>query len=159
MAIRNRLRGQNRNELQAMTDGQLATTPHKSDEIMKLDSAGARRILEDPESSEFSKAKACQRLAMVGDESTVPALAALLDDPKLAHYARTALEPMPGAAVNRALREAVGRVEGSVLVGVVNSIAVRRDPKAIDVLAPLRYRDDAELAAAATAAISRIRRP
>lgn len=159
VAIRKRLRGQNRNELQAMTDRQLASTPHKSDEIMKLDSAGARRILEDPDSSDFAKAKACQRLAMVGDESSVPALASLLGHPKLAHYARTALEPMPGAAVDRALREAVGKVEGSLLVGVVNSIGVRRDPAAIKVLAPLRYREDADVAAAATSAISRIRRP
>ena len=159
IAAGRRLRGQNRNELQRMTDNQLATTPFKSEEIMNLDSAGAARILEDPASGEFAKAKACQRLAVVGDDAAVAALAALLDDPKLAHYARTALEPMPGDAADRALREAVGKVEGPLLVGVVNSIGVRRDPRAIEVLAPLRYRDDADLAAAATAAISRIRRP
>ena len=159
VAIRRRLRGQTRNELQAMTDRQLATTPFKSEEIMGLDSSGAAGILEDPDASEFAKAKACQRLAVVGDDSAVPALAGLLGDPKLAHYARTALEPMPGAAVDRALRESVGKVEGSLLVGVVNSIGVRRDPEAIKVLAPLRYREDADVSAAATSAISRIRRP
>lgn len=159
IAAGRRLRGQSRGELQEMTDQQLTTTPFKSADIMKMDSAGALGVLKDPGSSEFAKAKACQRLAVVGDETAVPALAALLGDPKLSHYARTALEPMPGAAVDRALREAVGKLEGPSLLGVVNSIGIRRDPDAISVLAPLRYGEDAKLAKAVTAAISRIRRP
>ena len=154
-----RLRGQSRGELNKMRDAQLSVTPFKSADIMKLDAAGATRILEDPESSEFAKAKACQRLAVVGDDSSVPALAALLPDPKLSHYARTALEPMPGEAADRALREALEKVDGDLLIGVINSIAVRRDPQALASLAVLRQGDDREVASAATAAISRIRRP
>ena len=159
VAVGRRLRGQTRNTLQSMANKQLSTTPYKSEEIMGLDSAGAVRILEDSGASEFAKAKACQRLAVVGDDSAVPALAALLDDPKLSHYARTGLEPIPGAAADRALREALGRLEGTLLVGVINSISVRRDPEALTALAPMRHGKDADVAAAATAAISRIRRP
>ena len=154
-----RLRGQSRGELQRITDQQLASTPHKSADIMVMSSADLVKILNDSGASEFAKAKACQRLAVVGDESAVPALARLLRDPRLAHYARTALEPMPGTAADRALREVLSGLDGMLLVGAVHSIGVRRDAGALALLAKLRQRDDADLVAAATWAISRIRRP
>ena len=158
-ALRKRLHGQSRGELTRMADRQLAATPFKSDEIMRLGTEGLVAILNDSGSSEFAKAKACQRLAIVGDESAVPALASLLSDPRLSHYARTALEPLPGSAADRALREALGRLDGASLVGVINSIGVRRDPEALDALAALRNGDDAEVAKAASSAIGQIRRP
>ncbi len=158
-AVGKRLRGQSRAELTSLAEQQLATTPFKSQHIMRMRSGDLVSILEDPYSSEFSKAKACQRLAVVGDESAVPALAVLLRDPRLSHYARTALEPMPGPSVDLALRGALGNLEGGLLVGVINSIGWRRDPKALTALAKLRHGDDASVAAAATAAISGIRRP
>src|SRR6056297_707023 len=49
----------------------------------------------------FEKAKACQRLAVVGDASAVPALAEWLADDRLATYARTALEQIPGPEADR----------------------------------------------------------
>ena len=158
-ALGRRLRGQSRGELTRMRDEQLAASQFKSAEIMRLDAASATRILENANSSEFQKAKACQRLALVGDDSAIPALAALLQDPKLSHYARTALEPMPGDAADRALRQALEKVDGDLLIGLINSIAVRRDPHALVALAGLRQGDDREVSKAATAAISRIRRP
>ena len=158
-AIGKRLRGQSRGELQRMVDQQLVETPHKSAEIMALGTADLVKILRDPGSSEFARAKACQRLAVVGDESAVPALAALLPDERLSHYARTALEPLPGSAADQALREALETVEGEVLVGAIHSVGLRRDSAALDFLAKLRHGEDREVAAAATWAISRIRRP
>lgn len=159
VALGRRLRGQSRGELIRMAERQLAETPFKAGEIMGLESSSLVEIIEDPESSEFAKAKACQRLAVVGEEEAVPALAKLLGDPRLSHYARTALEPMPGAKADGALRDALRTASGSVLVGVINSIGVRRDPQAITALAGLRRSDNSEVAAAATSAIHRIRRP
>ena len=159
VAVGNRLRGQNRGELQRMTDEQLVTTPYKSAEIMGMASADLVSILEDSDATEFAKAKACQRLAVVGDAAAVPALAGLLGDARLAHYARTALEPMPAGAADQALREALGKLDGGLLVGVINSIGVRRDPEALTALAELRHGDDQAVTEAATAAINRIRRP
>ena len=153
VAVGKRLRGQDRGELQRMTDAQLASTPHKSEEIMGMASADLVAILGDSDATEFAKAKACQRLAVVGGPSAVPALAELLDDQKLAHYARTALEPMPSGAADQVLREALGRLSGGLLVGV------RRDPMALAGLAQLRQSDDQAVRDAATAAINRIRRP
>jgi hypothetical protein len=158
-ALRKRLPGQSRAELNRLAEQQLSKTPFKSAEIMGLSSEGLIGILEDPASSEFAKAKACQRLAAVGDESAVPAVAALLSAPRLSHYARTALEPMPGPAADRALRDALGSLDDNLLVGVINSIGWRRDAEALPALAALRHGHDANVAAAATSAISRIRRP
>lgn len=158
-AARKRLFGQSRAELNRMAERQLAETPYKAAEIMKLHSAELVAVLEDPGASAFLKAKACQRLAAVGDEWTAPAAAKLLGDPRLSHYARTALEAMPGAAADRALREALDALEGGLLVGVINSIGLRRDPAALPALAALRRGGEADVAAAATAAIGRIRRP
>ncbi len=159
LAVGRRLRGQSRGELQRMTDEQLATTPHKSAKIMKMGSDELARLLKDPDASDFVKAKACQRLAVVGNEGAVPAIAALLSESTLAHYARTALEPMPGKAADDVLREALDTLEGDLLVGVINSVAWRRDPEALGALATLRRSDDAAVSNAATGAISRIRRP
>ena len=161
VAVGQRLRGQRqtRANLTQLTDQQLAATPYKSAEIMAMESAELIQLLDDPDSSEFAKAKACQRLAVVGDEGAVPSLARLLSDPKLSNYARTALEPMPGESVDQALREALDSVEGELLVGVINSIAWRRDQRALGALSRLRHGDDASVADAATWAINRIRRP
>ena len=43
----------------------------------------------------FEKAKACQRLAIIGTSKSVPVLAKLLADTDLSHYARIALESNP----------------------------------------------------------------
>src|SRR5436305_1951267 len=78
-----------------------------------------------------AKADACRRLAVVGTRDAVPALAALLGDDKLAHMARYALEPIPDPSVDAALREALGKLQGRPLVGVIGSIGVRRDASAV----------------------------
>lgn len=154
-----RLRSQSRGELQRAADQQLARTPYKSAAIMSLPSADLVKILNDPSSEEFAKAKACQRLAVIGNESAVPALAGLLGDARLAHYARTALDQIPGDVADRALREALSDLDGKLLIGAIHSIGTRRDAGALDSLAKLRQRDDPDVASAATWAISRIRRP
>ncbi len=102
------------------------------------------------------KAAACKRLAIIGDSEAVPALAALLPDAKLSSWARIALEVIPGPAADEALRAASGTLHGRLLVGVINSLGVRRDPKAVDLLIG-RLRDhDNDVAAAAAVALGHI---
>jgi HEAT repeat protein len=102
------------------------------------------------------KAITCKRLAICGSKAAVPALAALLPDKQLASWARIALEAIPGPAADDALREAMGKLQGRLLVGVINSIGVRRDAKAVDALVPRLKDADAEVASAAAAALGRI---
>lgn len=102
------------------------------------------------------KAITCKHLAVWGDKEAVPALAKLLPDEQLASWARIALEAIPGQEADTALREAAGRLEGRLLVGVINSISVRRDAKAVDVLVPRLKDGDAQVASAAGVALGSI---
>jgi HEAT repeat protein len=105
------------------------------------------------------KADACRELALVGDKDAVPPLAALLGDEKLSHLARYALEPIPDPAVDDALREALAKLKGRPLVGVIGSIGVRRDAKAVAPLSELLKNSDAQVAHAAARALGRIGNP
>lgn len=102
------------------------------------------------------KAITCKKLAIWGSAKSVPALAALLPDPELSSWARIALEVIPDPSVDEAFREAMGKLEGRVLIGVVNSIGVRKDAEAVDGLIERMQGADLDLAAAAAAALGRI---
>ncbi|MHC4563747.1 MAG: HEAT repeat domain-containing protein [Planctomycetota bacterium] len=102
------------------------------------------------DSTKAEKAITCKRLAVYGTEECVPALAPLLADAELASWARIALEAIPGPAADAALRDAMGKLEGRLLVGTINSIGVRRDARAVDGL--VRKLDDANADAASAAA-------
>ncbi len=102
------------------------------------------------------KALGCKQLAIHGDATAVPALAALLDDPQLAAWARIALEAIPDRAADRALRDAAARLRGPLLVGVINSIGVRRDAAAVALLSQKLRDADPEVASAAAIALGHI---
>ena len=104
----------------------------------------------------FNKTRACQQLAVIGGKDAVGALAALLGDKTLADYARFALEPIQDPSVDDALRQALGTLEGRLLAGVVNSIGVRRDAKAVGALKQLVADPGKGAAAEALAALGRI---
>lgn len=80
----------------------------------------------------------CEMLALVGSAQSVPALASLLRDPKTTDAARTALEAIPGAEVDAALRTALGSLTGEEKAGLIGSIAARGDSAARPVLAALK---------------------
>jgi HEAT repeat protein len=126
-------------------------------QIMALPPAKLIAILREPDASQYAKAKACQKLAVTGDRRAVPALASLLTDERLSHYARFALEPNPDPSAGAALRDALGKVKGKLLIGVINSVGARRDGRAIDSLARFLHDEDPEIAQAASAALARIR--
>jgi hypothetical protein len=127
----------------------------KAEEIMTLEQTKLIELLTS-DAPDFARAKACQRLAVIGTREAVPALAALLADPKFSHYARYGLEPIPDPSVDDALREASGKLTGRLQIGVINSLGNRRDTKAVEALARLMDGSDADVAAAAAAALGRI---
>jgi len=105
------------------------------------------------------KAEACIDLAKLGTKASVAPLATLLGDDKLAHMARYGLENIPDPAVDEALRAALGQLKGKLLSGVIQSVGVRRDVTAAEPLAKLLGDADADVAASAAAALSRIGTP
>ncbi len=105
------------------------------------------------------KADACRQLARIATRDAVPVLAALLGDEKLSHMARYALEPIPDPAVDEALRDALGKLKGRALVGVIGSLGARRDAKAAAALARLLRDSDADVAQGAARALGSIGTP
>ncbi|MGB2861994.1 MAG: HEAT repeat domain-containing protein, partial [Sedimentisphaerales bacterium] len=63
-----------------------------------------------------------------------------------------ALEAIPGPVADAALRDALGKLQGRLLVGVINSIGVRRDVHAVDTL--VQKLDDANAGVASAAAVA-----
>ncbi len=108
------------------------------------------------DASHKEKADACRQLAVIGTKDAVAPLAALLGDEKLSHMARYGLEPIPAPAVDDALRDALGKLKGRPLVGVIGSIGVRRDAKAVKLLTKMLQNSDADVAQAAARALGKI---
>ena len=127
-----------------------------SKEIMALPPARLVEILKNPAATEFEKAKACQRLAVVGTRDAIAALVALLPDERLNLYARFALEGIPDPAVNDALRKAATTLQGRQQVGVIDSIGQRKDAQAVELLQGLLAAADRSVASAAAGALGRI---
>lgn len=128
----------------------------RENDIATMDAGGLVRILNDPAASEFRKAKACMRAGELGAKESVPALAALLANEHLGAYARYGLEPIQDPSVDDALRAALPKLKGNLLIGVIGSIGKRRDAKAVPALAKLMYGPDLEVARASAAALGGI---
>ena len=105
------------------------------------------------------KAITCKKLAIYGTDEAVPALAPLLADERLASWARIALEAIPGPASDKALRKAARNLHGMLLVGVINSIGVRRDARSVSVLTRKLNDSDTEVASAAAVSLGKIGGP
>lgn len=105
---------------------------------------------------EGEKALACKHLSVYGTNEAVPELAKLLSNERLASWARIALEAIPGATVDESLRKAAESLQGRLLVGVINSIGVRRDAGAVGLLSGRLEDKDAEVASAAAVALGRV---
>jgi HEAT repeat protein len=104
------------------------------------------------DASKAKKAITCKQLAICGTGQSVPVLAPLLADKELSSWARIALEAIPGPAAEAALRDALGKLEGRLLIGVINSISVRRDVRAVNTL--VQKLDDANAGVASASAVA-----
>lgn len=126
-----------------------ATRPEVSAAIAVLSSPAPRE----------EKVNACRRLAALGGPEAIGPLAALLSDKDMSHPARLALEVIPDPAAGNALRAALSSVSGGPLVGVINSLAARRETEAVADLARLVGASDPQVAAAACTALGTIATP
>jgi len=124
--------------------------------IWTMDPPKLLAMVKDPNSTVFQKAIACKKLAFVGGKEAVQPMAALLSHPQLACYARFGLEPNPDPSVDEALRAALPKLKGRLQVGVITSIGVRKDARALDALTKLIDDSDAEVAGAASASVGMI---
>lgn len=113
-------------------------------------------ILANAEADPGEKALACKRLAVYGSQASVPELSKLLSDPHLASWARIALEAIPGDQPNAVLRQAAEQLDDLLLIGVINSLGVRRDVQAVGTLAGKMRQGKPDIAEAAALALGRV---
>lgn len=124
--------------------GEMKAMEKQLDEFLKSDASYA------------AKDFVCRELSVVGTEASVPALASMLTDEKVSDIARYALERIQGPAADDALRNALPKAKGKVKVGIINTLGVRGDKKAIDALGKLSGDSNETVAVAAVAALGRI---
>lgn len=108
--------------------------------------------------SRAAKEYSCRKLSLIGTAASVPALAARLGDADDSHMARFALERIPVPEAADALRQALGGLRGVLRIGMISSLANRRDAASVGPLAAL-LEADASTATAAAAALGRIATP
>ncbi len=113
-------------------------------------------VLQSSEASRKDKVDACRELGVIGTKKSIKPLAQLLDDEELSHMARYGLEPNPDPAVDEVLREALKKVKGLPLVGVIGSVGFRRDEKADQLVAEHLKCEDSKIKSAAARALGSI---
>lgn len=88
-------------------------------------------LLADKACSALGADFACRMLRLVGTAASVPALSKLLADEKTADSARYALQLIPGAEADAALRAAMGTLKGTAKAGLIGTLSARGDREAL----------------------------
>jgi HEAT repeat protein len=117
---------------------------------------GRKREGFDAPRSRDAKDYCCRILRVIGTAECVPALAALLGDKDLSHSARYALQSIPAPEAGKALRDALPKLSGSLKIGVIGSLAARRDTECVAAMAECLTDTDKAIAAAAAHALGAI---
>jgi HEAT repeat protein len=123
---------------------EMKTMEKQLDEFLKSDASYA------------AKDFVCRELSVAGTEASVLVLASMLTDEKVSDIARYALERIPGEAVDDALRQALPKANGNAKIGIINTLGVRGDKKAVEPLSKLVGDANETVAVAAVAALGRI---
>jgi HEAT repeat protein len=142
--------------LQATLVAVLLTSQLAFGQALKLTSEPELIKILNSDAEGGEKAMACKRLAVYGSTACIPEVAKLLGNEQLASWARITLEAMPGDASKAALRDAATKVNGLLLVGVINSLGNLRDEAAVEMLSGKLKDDNVDIASAAGLALGRI---
>lgn len=102
------------------------------------------------------KAITCKQLAVYGSAECVPSVSVLLGDPELNSWARITLEAIDDDSAEQALIEAASTLEGLQLIGVINSLGVKRAEAAVELLSQKLGSDDDAVAQSAAMSLGKI---
>ncbi len=98
----------------------------------------------------------CRQLRLIGSDVSVPVLSKMLIDDETSDIARYALEPIEGALVDQTLLDAIDKTSGKTKAGIINTIGVRADVKAVSKLSDFVNDSDKMIASAAITALGNI---
>jgi type 1 glutamine amidotransferase/HEAT repeat protein len=114
-------------------------------------------LLTSPDATPAAKSFVCGQLAEIATEKQAAAVNGLLANPQpVADAALRALERIPGATVDRMLRDALKTLDGEMKLGVIRALGMRRDRAATEALRALLAGTDETLAGAAADALGQI---
>jgi len=99
--------------------------------------------------SSVTRSFVCRQLVLIGSAASVSAVTPLVLDEELSVHARNVLEHIPGPESEKALRDALGQAKGRTRIGVINSVAARRDAASTPALIKILVEDPESAAAAA----------
>lgn len=103
-----------------------------------------------------AKEYVCRQLMVVGTAASTGALGKLLGSSDTAHMARYALERMPAPEASQVLRDALPTLAGTLQIGVISSLGVRKDAESIPALTELLGSSDPAIARAAAISLGDI---
>ncbi len=93
-----------------------------------------------------AKQYVCRKLMVIGTAVSVPTLAGLLGNAKMAHSARYALERIVAPEAGATLRDALSTTKGDLKIGVIGSLGARGEAANVAPLADLLGNGDAAIA-------------
>lgn len=114
------------------------------------------QLVRSNEATPDGKSCACRLLQRIGTGKCIPAVAGLLNDEGLSHYARLVLERLQSAKADAAMRLALDDAPDQVKIGILGSLGARRDRQSVATIAELAVHRDRAVASAAIGALGRI---
>ena len=134
---------------------QLSRDARTRPELRRRLELGLVRLLA-PNSTVEAKQFACQQLAMIGTEDSLPALARLLVEPSLVVFACQALSTHPSSKASEVLRQALPSLDREARLQVMSTLGDRLDAESVPQLIALADQADREVASAAILALGKI---
>jgi len=113
-------------------------------------------VVASKDATQAGKAVACRFLQQVGTKRCIPAVSGLLYDEILSDYARLVFERLKSKQADKAMRDALEKAPDKARVGILSSLAERRDEKAVKAACKIANSGNPAVAKAAIQAIGNI---
>jgi hypothetical protein len=110
----------------------------------------------DSEATYACKQFVCRQLAIIGTANEVPVLCKWLVDDQMSDMAKYALARIPGPSVDVCLRKALDETSENKKIGIINTIGMRMDKKAVTQLGKLLYSKNPKVTKSAAWALGQI---
>ena len=133
-----------------------AVVASRTDEKVRADLESRLVAVLEGDATDLAKDYACRQLVIVGSDASLPALAALLPNPRMSYMARYALEGIGSLAAKKTLREMLAKTKDQQKTGVIISLGRLADPEAVPPIAAQLKEENETLCEVCLIALGRI---